>query len=168
MTSSVIKDEQYYDFDTYCNEASAKGSSGRSVFLASTRNGASNGKFIGKGGGVKPKSETSGDLQDFGSQTAITFTSDAVQGAVETGRFVDRFSTGAGLVSGALSGIGHSMEFGPVINDIENCIARARQREGQILRISDRGGNPNIESEYFQDGILPWCYQGRICRRNRY
>lgn len=126
VTSSVIKDGQYYDLDTYCNEASAKSASGRSVFLASAKNGASGGKFIGKGGGVRPKSDTSGDLQEFGSQTAITFTSDAVQGAVETGRFVDRFSTGAGAFTGALSGIGHSMEFGPVINDIENSIARAR------------------------------------------
>ena len=166
VTSSVIKDGQYYDFDTYCNEASAQGDSGRSVFMASTRNGASGGKFIGKGGGVKPKSETSGDLQNFGSQTAITFTSDAVQGAVETGRFVDRFSTGAGLVSGALSGIGHSMEFGPVINDIENCIARARNvrdRYGEYLTDAEiQTLNENISNMEYYLGVTKAGFAGAI------
>ena len=166
VTSSVIKDGKYYDFDTYCNEASGQSDSGRSVFLASTRNGASNGKFIGKGGGVKPKSETSGDLQNFGSQTAITFTSDAVQGAVETGRFVDRFSTGAGLVSGALSGIGHSMEFGPVINDIENCIARARNvrdRYGEYLTETEiQTLNENISDMEYYLGVTKAGFAGAI------
>ena len=166
VTSSVIKDEQYYDFDTYCNEASGQSDSGRSVFLASARNGASNGKFVGKGGGVKPKSDTSSDLQDFGSQTAITFTSDAVQGAVETGRFVDRFSTGAGLVSGALSGIGHSMEFGPVINDIENCIARARNvrdRYGEYLTDAEiQTLNQNISNMEYYLGVTKAGFAGAI------
>ena len=166
VTSSVMKDGKYYDFDTYCNEVSAQGDSGRSVFMASTRNGASNGKFIGKGGGVKPKSETSGDLQNFGSQTAITFTSDAVQGAVETGRFVDRFSTGAGLVSGALSGIGHSMEFGPVINDIENCIARARNvrdRYGEYLTNEEiQTLNRNISDMEYYLGVTKAGFAGAI------
>lgn len=166
VTSSVIKDGKYYDFDTYCNEASAQSDSGRSVFLASARNGASNDKFIGQGGGVKPKSETSGDLQNFGSQTAITFTSDAVQGAVETGRFVDRFSTGAGLVSGALSGIGHSMEFGPVINDIENCIARARNvrdRYGEYLTETEiQTLNENISNMEYYLGVTKAGFAGAI------
>lgn len=166
VTSSVIKDGKYYDFDTYCNEASGQSDSGRSVFLASARNGASNGKFVGKGGGVKPKSDTSGDLQDFGSQTAITFTSDAVQGAVETGRFVDRFSTGAGLVSGALSGIGHSMEFGPVINDIENCIARARNvrdRYGEYLTDAEiQTLNQNISNMEYYLGVTKAGFAGAI------
>ena len=166
VTSSVIKDGKYYDFDTYCNEASAQGDSGRSVFLASTRNGASGGKFIGQGGGVKPKSDQSGDLQEFGSQTAITFTSDAVQGAVETGRFVDRFSTGAGLVSGALSGIGHSMEFGPVINDIENCIARARNvrdRYGEYLTDAEiQTLNHNISNMEYYLGVTKAGFAGAI------
>ena len=166
VTSSVIKDGKYYDFDTYCNEASGQSDSGRSVFLASARNGASNGKFVGKGGGVKPKSDTSSDLQDFGSQTAITFTSDAVQGAVETGRFVDRFSTGAGLVSGALSGIGHSMEFGPVINDIENCIARARNvrdRYGEYLTDAEiQTLNQNISNMEYYLGVTKAGFAGAI------
>ena len=166
VTSSVIKDGKYYDFDTYCNEASGQGDSGRSVFMASTRNGASNGKFLGQGGGVKPKSDTSSDLQDFGSQTAITFTSDAVQGAVETGRFVDRFSTGAGLVSGALSGIGHSMEFGPVINDIENCIARARNvrdRYGEYLTEAEiQTLNQNISNMEYYLGVTKAGFAGAI------
>ena len=166
VTSSVIKDGKYYDFDAYCNEASGQSDSGRSVFLASARNGASNGKFVGKGGGVKPKSETTSDLQDFGSQTAITFTSDAVQGAVETGRFVDRFSTGAGLVSGALSGIGHSMEFGPVINDIENCIARARNvrdRYGEYLTAAEiQTLNQNISKMEYYLGVTKAGFAGAI------
>lgn len=166
VTSSVIKDGKYYDFDTYCNEASGQSDSGRSVFLASTRNGASNDKFIGQGGGVKPKSETSGDLQDFGSQTAITFTSDAVQGAVETGRFVDRFSTGAGLVSGALSGIGHSMEFGPVINDIENSIARARNvrdRYSEYMTDAEiQTLNQNISNMEYYLGVTKAGFAGAI------
>ena len=166
VTSSVMKDGKYYDFDTYCNEASGQGDSGRSVFLASARNGASNGKFLGQGGGVKPKSDTSGDLQEFGSQTAITFTSDAVQGAVETGRFVDRFSTGAGLVSGALSGIGHSMEFGPVINDIENCIARARNvrdRYGEYLTNEEiQTLNENISDMEYYLGVTKAGFAGAI------
>lgn len=167
VTSSVIKDGQYYDLDTYCNEASAKSASSNSVFLASTRNGASGGKFIGQGGGVQPKSDTSsGDLQEFGSQTAITFTSDAVQGAVETGRFVDRFSTGAGAFTGALSGIGHSMEFGPVINDIENSIARARNvrdryseymTNAEIQRL-----NQNISDMEYYLGVTKAGFAGAI------
>lgn len=166
VTSSVIKDGKYYDFDTYCNEASAQGDSGRSVFMASARNGASNGKFIGQGGGVQPKSDTSGDLQEFGSQTAITFTSDAVQGAVETGRFVDRFSAGAGVFTGALSGIGHSMEFGPVINDIENCIARARNvrdRYGEYLTDAEiQTLNENISNMEYYLGVTKAGFAGAI------
>ena len=167
VTSSVIKDGKYYDFDTYCNEASAQSDSGKSVFMASTRNGASGGKFIGQGGGVKPKSDTSSsDLQDFGSQTAITFTSDAVQGAVETGRFVDRFSTGAGVFTGALSGIGHSMEFGPVINDIENCIARARNvrdRYGEYLTDAEiQTLNQNISNMEYYLGVTKAGFAGAI------
>ncbi|WP_286029765.1 S-layer homology domain-containing protein [Anaerotignum lactatifermentans] len=166
VTSSVMKDGKYYDFDTYCNEASAQGDSGRSVFLASARNGASNGKFVGKGGGVKPKSDQSGDLQEFGSQTAITFTSDAVQGAVETGRFVDRFSAGAGVFTGALSGIGHSMEFGPVINDIENCIARARNvrdRYGEYLTDAEiQTLNHNISNMEYYLGVTKAGFAGAI------
>ena len=166
VTSSVMKDGQYYDFDTYCNEASGQSDSGRSVFMASTRNGASGGKFVGQGGGVKPKSDTSSDLQDFGSQTAITFTSDAVQGAVETGRFVDRFSTGAGVFTGALSGIGHSMEFGPVINDIENCIARARNvrdRYGEYLTETEiQTLNENISNMEYYLGVTKAGFAGAI------
>ena len=166
VTSSVMKDGKYYDFDTYCNEASGQSDSGRSVFLASARNGASGGKFIGQGGGVQPKSETSGDLQDFGSQTAITFTSDAVQGAVETGRFVDRFSAGAGVFTGALSGIGHSMEFGPVINDIENCIARARNvrdRYGEYLTNAEiQTLNQNISKMEYYLGVTKAGFAGAI------
>ena len=166
VTSSVMKDGKYYDFDTYCNEASAQGDSGRSVFMASTRNGASGGKFLGQGGGVKPKSETSGELQEFGSQTAITFTSDAVQGAVETGRFVDRFSAGAGVFTGALSGIGHSMEFGPVINDIENCIARARNvrdRYGEYLTAEEiQTLNHNISNMEYYLGVTKAGFAGAI------
>lgn len=167
VTSSVIKDGKYYDFDTYCNEASGQSDSGRSVFLASARNGASNGKFIGQGGGVQPKSDnTSGDLQEFGSQTAITFTSDAVQGAVETGRFVDRFSAGAGVFTGALSGIGHSMEFGPVINDIENCIARARNvrdRYGEYLTDAEiQTLNHNISNMEYYLGVTKAGFAGAI------
>ena len=167
VTSSVIKDGKYYDFDTYCNEASGQGDLGRSVFLASARNGASGGKFIGQGGGVKPKSDnTSGDLQEFGSQTAITFTSDAVQGAVETGRFVDRFSAGAGVFTGALSGIGHSMEFGPVINDIENCIARARNvrdRYGEYLTAEEMQTlDRNISNMEYYLGVTKAGFAGAI------
>ncbi|MFR8644325.1 MAG: S-layer homology domain-containing protein [Monoglobus pectinilyticus] len=166
VTSSVIKDGKYYDFDTYCNEASGQGDSGRSVFMASTRNGASGGKFVGQGGGVKPKSDTSGELQEFGSQTAITFTSDAVQGAVETGRFVDRFSAGAGVFTGALSGIGHSMEFGPVINDIENCIARARNvrdRYGEYLTDAEiQTLNHNISNMEYYLGVTKAGFAGAI------
>lgn len=166
VTSSVIKDGKYYDFDTYCNEASGQSDSGRSVFMASARNGASGGKFVGQGGGVKPKSDTSGDLQEFGSQTAITFTSDAVQGAVETGRFVDRFSAGAGVFTGALSGIGHSMEFGPVINDIENCIARARNvrdRYGEYLTDAEiQTLNHNISNMEYYLGVTKAGFAGAI------
>lgn len=166
VTSSVIKDGQYYDFDTYCNEVSAQGDSGRSVFMASARNGTSGGKFVGQGGGVKPKSDTSGDLQEFGSQTAITFTSDAVQGAVETGRFVDRFSAGAGVFTGALSGIGHSMEFGPVINDIENCIARARNvrdRYGEYLTAEEMQTlDQNISNMEYYLGVTKAGFAGAI------
>lgn len=166
VTSSVIKDGQYYDFDTYCNEASGQGDSGRSVFLASARNGASNGKFVGQGGGVQPKSDTSSDLQEFGSQTAITFTSDAVQGAVETGRFVDRFSTGAGAFTGALSGIGHSMEFGPVINDIENSIARARNvrdRYSEYMTDAEiQTLNQNISNMEYYLGVTKAGFAGAI------
>ena len=167
VTSSVIKDGKYYDFDAYCNEASGQSDSGRSVFMASARNGASGGKFVGQGGGVQPKSDnTSGDLQDFGSQTAITFTSDAVQGAVETGRFVDRFSAGAGVFTGALSGIGHSMEFGPVINDIENCIARARNvrdRYGEYLTDAEiQTLNQNISDMEYYLGVTKAGFAGAI------
>ena len=166
VTSSVIKGGKYYDFDAYSNGVSAQSDSGRSVFLASTRNGASGGKFIGQGGGVKPKSDTSGELQEFGSQTAITFTSDAVQGAVETGRFVDRFSAGAGVFTGALSGIGHSMEFGPVINDIENCIARARNvrdRYGEYLTDAEiQTLNENISNMEYYLGVTKAGFAGAI------
>ena len=89
-----------------------------------------------------------------------------VQGAVETGRFVDRFSAGAGVFTGALSGIGHSMEFGPVINDIENCIARARKvrdRYGEYLTDAEiQTLNHNISNMEYYLGVTKAGFAGAI------